>query len=263
MKILLLATDPELKHYLPDTMLVSDGTCNLIITDLPHGLESLSALQKSYPGKPILYYGKDEALATQAIAQGAQDFLPQGNLNAANVMRTITFALERQYLRETLREQSFTDDLTNLYNRRGFLALLEQQMSLAKRSGLGFWLFFLDIDNFKQINDTYGHPAGDQALISLANSMRRAFRRHDLLARIGGDEFAVVAIHSQRETLDSLKSHFLSEVQKCEPPLSCSVGATYYLSEDLAPSDLLEHADQDLYKQKTKCHDSFGLEDKM
>ncbi len=101
---------------------------------------------------------------------------------------------ERKKMEEEIRELSFRDPLTALYNRRGFIALAEQQLKAATRAQRKMLLAFFDVDNFKQINDTLGHEKGDKALIDAAEVLRRTFRESDIIARVGGDEFAVLAI---------------------------------------------------------------------
>ena len=95
---------------------------------------------------------------------------------------------ERKWAEEKLREMSLMDDLTGLYNRRGFLTLATQQLKIAHRLKQGLALFYLDLDRMKWINDTLGHREGDRALIDTASILRNTFRASDIVARIGGDE---------------------------------------------------------------------------
>ena len=105
---------------------------------------------------------------------------------------------------EKLERLSVMDELTGLNNRRGFLTLARQQISLKERNNNDLLLVFFDIDGLKKINDTLGHSIGDYAIMSLANLLRKAFRSSDIIARIGGDEFVILAIEcSIREYLKS------------------------------------------------------------
>ncbi len=99
---------------------------------------------------------------------------------------------ERARAEERLRQLSFTDDLTGLYNRRGFLALAEQQKRVASRDRKPMMLVSVDLDGLKGINDTFGHKGGDAAIAETAQILRESFRDADLVARMGGDEFAVL-----------------------------------------------------------------------
>ncbi len=101
---------------------------------------------------------------------------------------------ERKRMEETLRAISLVDDLTGLYNRRGFLALAEHQLKLAARAGKGLLLLFIDLDNLKEVNDEHGHSVGDQALIATTQILKKTFRESDIIARIGGDEFVVLTL---------------------------------------------------------------------
>lgn len=94
---------------------------------------------------------------------------------------------------EKYRSLSLFDELTGLHNRRGFFSLVEQQFKIANRTKEWLLLLFVDIDNLQQINDTLGHNEGDWALIDIANILRWTFRKSDIIARIGGDDFAVLA----------------------------------------------------------------------
>ncbi|MGB9720059.1 MAG: sensor domain-containing diguanylate cyclase [bacterium] len=105
---------------------------------------------------------------------------------------------ERKRMTETLHALSFTDELTGLYNRRGFLTLTEHQMKIADRTKKPMFLLFVDMDNLKDINDEYGHPMGDQALIQTTRILKKTFRGSDIIARIGGDEFVVLTLEMQK-----------------------------------------------------------------
>jgi len=101
---------------------------------------------------------------------------------------------EKKQYEEDIRIMSITDQLTCLYNRRGFLTLAEQQIKVAERNKEGLLLLFADLDDMKRINDTLGHKKGDEALVDAANIFKKVFRGSDIIARIGGDEFAVLAL---------------------------------------------------------------------
>ncbi len=104
---------------------------------------------------------------------------------------------ENVRLREQLHELSVTDELTGLANRRGFMILAEQQRKLVRR-GHSMVLLYMDLNDFKSINDTLGHNAGDEALVETAAILRTCVRESDILARMGGDEFAALLVDSER-----------------------------------------------------------------
>ncbi len=160
-------------------------------------------------------------------------------------------------LREKLHDLSVTDPLTGLSNRRGFDALVEQQIRVAKRSKATLHLLFIDLDGMKGINDTLGHDEGDRALVDTADLMRATFRGTDVLGRLGGDEFAVLAVDAGPADADLCCSRLEDRVQAFNEAgsrpyrLSLSVGVVK-VEEDAGHSveELLQQADQLMYAQK-------------
>jgi diguanylate cyclase (GGDEF)-like protein len=164
---------------------------------------------------------------------------------------------ERKRLEERIRTSSLLDDLTGLYNRRGFLTLAEQHLKLAERTGRGVLLIFADLDNFKAINDELGHPEGDRALGDAARALRLVFRESDIIARIGGDEFVVLAL----ETTDTSGDLLSRRLRERLAATSAELDRGYELSMSLgiarwdarSPStiaDLLARADSLMYEHK-------------
>jgi len=243
---------------------------DIIISNLSDGVETLLLLTQAYPGIPILYLGDNPQLAERAIALGAQDYLPILGEDNPLLKPTLLFARKRESLTQKLRAKIFTDELTGLYNRRGFMTLLEQQMHQTKRSNQGFMLFLFDLDYFKQINDKHGHLVGDQALIKTAQCLCNAFRAHDIIARLGGDEFAVLALNSRPESEALLKRHLTLRLEELNADphqpytLSFSIGSVYYNGNGTPIQELIDKADKDLYKhKKLRHHFALGREDKI
>lgn len=174
------------------------------------GTALIRRLCSAAPDVPVVGVGdaRDEALETSVLRAGAQDCIFEEGLRHDLLGRTILHAIERHRLLEEVRALSLTDELTGVYNRRGLFALAEQQLMLDARMGWQTGLLYADVDNMKQINDTQGHAAGDQALRTVADAMRRAFRASDIIARVGGDEFAVVAAHASERFNDALAARF-------------------------------------------------------
>lgn len=233
--------------------------CDLLITSLRDGLYSVIKLKQRYPEVPILYFGNNEILADQMILQGGQDYLPQGELTGETLARIITFSLDREKLTCSLREKSLMDELTGVYNRRGFMAQLRHHLALAERSKESFLLFFFDLDFFKKINDKYGHLIGDQVLIATAKAIQLTFRSHDIIGRWGGDEFTVIAYNSSGVSPSLLKKQWFQRVKDLtseEPPyqISCSIGCACYPEDGTTIEALLQAADQDLYQEKKLRH---------
>jgi len=167
-------------------------------------------------------------------------------------------ALRHVIVERELRYLALTDDLTCLYNRRGFFAAATQQLKLARRNAQSMLLFFCDVDNLKLINDCYGHKEGDLALVRTADALEEAFRDSDILARLGGDEFAVLAMEASSQHQDVILRRLEETLKKANVNesrygLSLSVGAARFDPQHaLSLAGLMEHADQDMYEQKRK-----------
>jgi diguanylate cyclase (GGDEF)-like protein/PAS domain S-box-containing protein len=164
---------------------------------------------------------------------------------------------ERKQAEEALRVQSLIDDLTGLYNRRGLSALAQQELKKANRMGRGMLLLFADLDDLKHINDTFGHREGDLALIETADILKETFRKPDIIARIGGDEFVVLATETSSVSADILTNRLKEQVNahnlKENRPykLSLSTGIVSYNPEQpCSIDDLLARADKMMYTEK-------------
>lgn len=166
----------------------------------------------------------------------------------------------RKQVEEALRELAFIDELTGLYNLRGFLGLAEQQLTLAKRTGRGALLLLADVDDLKVINDTLGHHVGDQALRDMADLLRQSFRGTDILARHGGDEFGIWAVEADPDSSEMLQTRLYRNLETMmasgERPyrLAFSVGAVYFdpTRENLSLRTLMERADEMMYNRKRR-----------
>jgi diguanylate cyclase (GGDEF)-like protein/PAS domain S-box-containing protein len=164
---------------------------------------------------------------------------------------------ERKRLEEKLQSMSFVDDLTDLFNRRGFFALAQQQLTIAKRTKQEVLLFFVDLDNMKQINDALGHQEGDNALIEVAAVLKETFRKSDIIGRLGGDEFAVLAIDARDETEKALMNRLQNALEasnQLKPrkhTLSLSTGlARYDHGKPSSLDELIARADALMYEKK-------------
>ena len=180
--------------------------------------------------------------------------------NEGRIIGVIGFGIditERKQMEEEIRELSFRDPLTALYNRRGFITLADQQLKGATRVQRKMLLAFLDVDHLKWINDTVGHEAGDKALVDAAEVLRRTFRESDIIARVGGDEFAVLAIDMtdlNPELLPNRLQHTIDAFNTDESKpyrLSLSWGMTVYEPGATQSLDqLMSAADALMYAQK-------------
>lgn len=157
--------------------------------------------------------------------------------------------------RDTLKALSLTDELTGIYNRRGFSVLANQQLKLLDRSCSGALVFFVDLNDLKVINDSVGHDAGDEALRAAAGLLTSAFRESDIVARYGGDEFVIFTTDVKPEMepvfRDRLRKVAAEFNEGSRFRLSLSVGCSYYDPQDPAPLDrLISDADKSMYGRK-------------
>ena len=190
------------------------------------------------------------SLSAMFIKHGADDFLRKPFCPEELTCR-VMFTLERRDMLRALKKAAQYDALTGLNNRRAFYEQGIQQFQRAQRSGHNLSVAMLDMDLFKQINDDYGHAAGDAALIGFSRAFRAAFPEA-LLGRLGGEEFAMVSPHNPESlslALDELREQ-CRQVNYAvgAPPLSFSAGIYHGAPEDL--ESLLHLADQQLYQAK-------------
>ena len=227
------------------------------------GLETVLRLRQQAPEFPIVVLTglNDEATALQAMREGAQDFLVKGSVDTALLIRSIRYAIERNRMQSALRALSLLDDLTGIYNRRGFMTLAEHEMKLAQRRQIGFHLIFIDLDGMKEINDRFGHPAGDQALIATARLLSETFRGSDVVARMGGDEFAIVTNEANGDGPSPIIARLEAAVRRHNqehpesPPLSISSGVVFFAPDSKSSLDeLIEAADRLMYEHKRDKH---------
>jgi diguanylate cyclase (GGDEF)-like protein len=166
---------------------------------------------------------------------------------------------ELRLLNDRLREQSFADELTGLYNRRGFTALASQELKVSLRAKRNAVVFLIDLDGMKQINDRLGHEAGDGALLEAASVLRNTFRDSDIPARMGGDEFSVLAIEANEEQAALLVKRLQSQVAEANAAsgrafsLAMSAGYAVFHPDSPRPlADLITLADEAMYADKQR-----------
>ena len=164
---------------------------------------------------------------------------------------------ERKKYEGIINALSITDQMTGLYNRRGFITLAEQQLRVAERTKNGMLLLYADMDGLKQINDNLGHKAGDEALVETASVLKEVFRKMDIIARVGGDEFAILAPEVSMKYSDMVKNRLRDQLDRHNActgrnfNISISVGTAYYDPENPCSLDeLISRADSLMYKQK-------------
>ena len=206
----------------------------------------------------------EEVLLAHRAADGTPEFY-------SALMRDIT---DRKQAEDALRALSLVDELTGLYNRRGFLTVAGQALERARARGAPVLVFYLDVDRFKSVNDRFGHAEGDAALAALADVLRQTFRESDVVARIGGDEFVAFAAHGVGQSSEVIARAVIGRLQaqlaalnaagRHPWSLAVSVGVAWEPNGEgaaraIAPHDpaaaldaLLAEADAMLYEEKAR-----------
>jgi diguanylate cyclase (GGDEF)-like protein len=235
----------------------------LLDLNLPdaRGAVAPRTLQKVAGDVPIVILTgvDDDQLAEENAKAGVQDYLLKSEINGDILVRSLRYAMERSRLLAEAKALSIRDDLTGLFNRRGFLGAAEQQLKTAGRLNEPVLLLFADVDGMKECNDAYGHAQGDLLLKKATRTLRRTFRESDILARLGGDEFAILSLASgledSRAIVDRLQRNIDDEnAAGTDPvPLSLSVGLAFSDPNTGARlEDLMDQADAWMYGHKRK-----------
>jgi len=223
------------------------------------GIELIRELDGSELVTPIIFLtGQDSRdLDVKAMQAGASDYLVKGKIDALHLERSIRFALERQRLLDEMHRRSLIDALTGVLNRRGFEDQMVRELKLARRRDRRLVLMFVDIDDFKAINDRYGHAEGDRALREVADLLGSTFRASDIIARLGGDEFVVVPLDSELSDIGIPERRLMRRIEERNNttnrpyPLAVTVGiAEYDPAESCTLWELVSRADQHMYERK-------------
>lgn len=180
-----------------------------------------------------------------------------GFASLISYQRTWRLSLERERAQaeiaqlEEYKHLSLSDELTGVLNRRGFLFQAEQQLRTADRLKQNLWLMMIDMDGLKIINDTYGHEEGSRSICIVAEILRGTFRRADLVARIGGDEFVVLGVEgSAHMSMARLDHALVARNDAAERKLSISIGIVERLPGGAGIEGLMVDADKKMYQQK-------------
>ncbi len=174
----------------------------------------------------------------------------------ALLLRAAKHLEEQAHLLLGLRSAALTDDLTGLYNRRGFLILGRQLLKLARRNGRAVLVFSCDVNQLKSINDLHGHAAGDACLVRCAAALKETFRKSDIVGRFGGDEFVVLALETTDDSETAILRRLREVIDKrnregSDWALSLSVGSARAEGLDRTSlAELLITADQQMYEDK-------------
>jgi len=228
------------------------------------GFATFTELRALAPGVPFLFLSdaEDERNGLEAVRAGAQDFLVKSEVDGPVLAHALQLAIERNRLHAALLDLALVDDLTGLYNRRGFLTLATRDLRLARRGDETLLVAFADLDDLKGVNDSAGHAVGDRALRDTAALLRQTFRDSDLVARIGGDEYAVLVRNAGSASAEVLAERLKRQVRdfnrRAARPyqLSISLGFAAHKASTLGSvAGLLDRADRALYRDKRRKQD--------
>ena len=238
--------------------LLGKTSFDIVITDIAlsgtTGLALTAAVKQLHPDTIVITMTGyiDDFNYDEAIEAGASDFIKKP-FTLKELMARIKHAKRQEQTRGLL----LTDDLTGLLNRRGFFALAEQQLKIAKRNKKGLYILYADLDGLKEINDVHGHIEGDQALVEIANTLRKNYREADICARVGGDEFVVLSTGNFRDNSSVLTSRLQNDIETLNSTrsrgyvLSISCGSAYFDPQSpCSLEELLQEADKSMYEHK-------------
>jgi len=183
-------------------------TPDLILLDLTlpdaQGLEALHRLRERFAFVPVVLLTEDEGADIEAAAlqAGAQDFIGKDELTARTLRRVVRYSMERHHQQQDLDRLATRDEITGLFNRRGFLNAAEPLARSAERGDRTFLVFVVDLEGLNEINETHGRQVGDAAIYDAAWVLTHSFRSADIIGRIGPTEFAVLAPDAPPEALE-------------------------------------------------------------
>jgi len=217
---------------------------DLLVEEYELSVHDIKGIPVKGPDHPIWFEARIQALDFQVDGEGVVLWI------ASNMTR-------RHDLEVKLREYSDTDQLTGLYNRRKLEQELRTNFDIFQRHSVPISILMFDLDNFKIVNDTHGHHAGDEVIMTVAKVCREELRKTDVACRFGGDEFVIVlpniAIDMAVAFASRLHGCFnmaLSQLAIDGSPLTVSIGASAMNSSDISYEYVLKRADRALYEAK-------------
>jgi diguanylate cyclase (GGDEF)-like protein len=248
------------------------ATCVLLDLSLPgtDGLSAVEQVRTAAPNIPIVVLAEraDEDLALLAIRAGAQDYLIRSELTPALLGRSLRYAIERKRSEVQLARLALHDPLTGLPNRALFLDRLSVALDRSRRTSASVAVLFLDVDNFKQVNDSLGHAAGDRLLVGLAERLRAMLRPMDTVARFGGDEFTFLFedLASEREVVliaerISRTARMPIALEQGETTVTVSIGIAMVTDPGIPAETLIREADVAMYRAKELGRSRYELFD--
>lgn len=244
---------------------IKETAFNVILLDLDltdiQGLDNVRAIKEENPDIPIVVLSghDDNKLALSAVKHGAQEYVVKGHSNSRMLGLAVLSSIERKAYERHLFRQANHDELTGLPNRRMFLEYMQPWIVRAGRWKRTEAIMFLDVNNFKNVNDTLGHDMGDALLEQIADRLKVALRASDMLARYGGDEFIVhldTDAHVSRdvcaEIAEKIVALFREPINIGGHPVQTgvSIGIAFYPEHGRHTAELIQNADRAMYRAK-------------
>ena len=256
---------------------LAEHVVDIILLDLglpdARGLEAIRRAHAAAPGVPLVVLTglEDESLAVQALQLGAQDYLMKGQIEARGLLRALRYAVERKTMERAALSMSRQmahsaehDFLTGLPNRMLLNDRVGQAIALAKRHMKKVAVLFLDLDGFKHINDSLGHPTGDKLLQSVAKRLVDCIRGSDSVSRQGGDEFVVLLLDLEQAEDAAVTARRMLEavaqphsIDHHDLHVTASIGVSVYPDDGLDAETLIKNADTAMYQAKENGRRSF------
>ncbi len=227
-----------------------------------NGLELIRTAMANGVRMPIVFLTAEssELVDIEAMHAGALDYLVKSEISSRTLERSLRYALKLSDTLQALRKLATHDQLTSLLNRREFDRILAEEKERSRRFGHPFALVLVDIDHFKRVNDTYGHPVGDLVLQEVACRMTRGLRDVDRAARFGGEEFALIIMQADRTVALQAAQRACAAVESApisieggpELRVTVSAGAAALPDDAVTGPDLVAAADKALYAAKSR-----------
>lgn len=259
----------------------SPGKFNILITDIyMPGMDGMKLLSKAKEIDKYLEvivitgHGSVET-AVEAMRKGAFDYIHKP-LHMDHMKLVVAKTVERSRLRREAQKAKFyrykssLDALTQLYNHSAFFQLLQRELSRSKRYNRPLTLLFIDVDHFKDYNDTFGHQAGDIALVKVSLILKKSSRQIDLVARYGGEEFAVIAPETSKDQAILMAERLRSQVEQAffadedghlNKKITISLGLSGFPEDGDTARLLVKRADEALYSSKSRGRNRFSFYD--
>jgi diguanylate cyclase (GGDEF)-like protein len=301
-KILLIEDNPDTKLLLQDELLSDNGNIeyslqcverlsmgieyinnneglDVILLDLllpdSQGMDTLSRIQSVTQDIPVIVLSNhdDESFAVKTVQMGAQDYLVKERVDRNVLARAIRYAIERHQMIKKLEQAQGElqkiaryDSLTGLSNRNFFYEQLDKLIERVRRENKLMAVMFLDLDNFKPVNDEHGHSVGDLLLQSVAKRITSCLRKNDIAARLGGDEFIIAYDTSGNEESLAIAAQRIIEVisdvyilSGQELKISASIGVSVYPKDGVDMDVLIKNADTAMYSTKEDGGNNYNL----